>query len=69
MLGLGLLIATLASRVRYESIIKASVFLPQAIAATALAVIWKFVYAPDSNIGLLNAILGVGERRTDLVPG
>ena len=68
-LGLGLIIATLASRVRYESIIKAAVFLPQAIAATALAVIWKFVYAPDSNIGLLNAVLGVGERRTDLVPG
>ena len=45
-LGLGLLIATLASRVRYESIIKAAVFLPQAVAATALAVIWKFVYAP-----------------------
>jgi len=59
-LGLGLLIATLASRVRYESIVKAAVFLPQAIAATALAVIWKFVYAPDPNIGLLNAILGVG---------
>jgi alpha-glucoside transport system permease protein len=58
-LGLGLLIATLASRVRYESIIKAAVFLPQAVAATALAVIWKFVYAPDANIGLLNAGLGV----------
>ena len=58
MLGLGLLIATLASRVRYESIVKAAVFLPQAIAATALAVIWKFVYAPDANIGLLNAGLG-----------
>jgi len=58
-LGLGLLIATLASRVRYESIIKGVVFLPMAIAATALAVIWKFVYAPDANTGLLNAILGV----------
>ena len=58
-LGLGLLIATLASRVRYESLIKAAVFLPQAVAATALAVIWKFVYAPDANIGLLNAGLGV----------
>jgi alpha-glucoside transport system permease protein len=58
-LGLGLLIATLASRVRYESIIKGIVFLPMAIAATALAVIWKFVYAPDANTGLLNAILGV----------
>jgi alpha-glucoside transport system permease protein len=58
-LVLGLLVATLASRVRYEAIIKAIVFLPMAIAATALAVIWKFVYAPDSQTGLLNAILGV----------
>jgi alpha-glucoside transport system permease protein len=54
---LGLVVATLASRVRYESLIKAIVFLPMAIAATALAIIWNFVYAPDSNIGLLNAIL------------
>jgi alpha-glucoside transport system permease protein len=54
---LGLVIAVLASRVRYESLIKAVVFLPMAIAATALAVIWNFVYAPDSNIGLLNAIV------------
>lgn len=57
---LGLLIAVIAMRVRYESIIKAIVFLPMAIAATALAVIWEFVYAPDSTIGLLNAVLGVG---------
>ena len=53
----GLVVAVLASRVRYESIIKAIVFLPMAIAATALAIIWNFVYAPDPNIGLLNAIL------------
>jgi alpha-glucoside transport system permease protein len=54
---LGLIVAVLASRVRYESVIKAVVFLPMAIAATALAVIWNFVYAPDPNIGILNAIL------------
>ncbi len=53
----GLLIAVLAQRVRYESIIKAVVFLPMAIAATALAVIWNFVYAPSSSIGLLNAVI------------
>ena len=55
---LGLIIAVVAARVRYESVIKAIVFIPMAISATALAVIWKFVYAPDANIGLLNAILG-----------
>ena len=54
----GLLIAVVAARVRYEAILKAVVFIPMAIAATALAVIWKFVYSPDANIGLLNAILG-----------
>ena len=53
---LGLIVAVLASRVRYESIVKAVVFLPMAIAATALAIIWNFVYAPDPNIGLLNAV-------------
>jgi alpha-glucoside transport system permease protein len=51
-----LVIAVLASRVRYESIVKAVVFLPMAIAATALAIIWNFVYAPDPDIGLLNAL-------------
>ena len=56
---LGLVIAVVAMRVRYETIIKAIVFLPMAIAATALAVIWQFVYQPDPTVGLLNAILGV----------
>ena len=54
---LGLIIAVVAARVRYEAVLKAIVFIPMAIAATALAVIWKFVYSPD-NIGLLNALLG-----------
>jgi alpha-glucoside transport system permease protein len=55
----GMIIAVLAGRVRYEAFIKAIVFLPMAIAATALAVIWLFVYAPDPDIGLVNALLGV----------
>lgn len=55
-IGIGLVIAVVAMRVRYETIIKAIVFLPMAIAATALAVIWEFVYLPDPSIGLLNAI-------------
>ena len=55
----GLVIAVVAMRVRYESIIKAIVFLPMAIAATALSVIWTFVYQPDPHLGSLNAILGI----------
>ena len=57
-LGLGLIIAVMATRVRYETLIKAIVFLPQAIAATALGVIWRFVYAPNPEIGALNAAIG-----------
>jgi alpha-glucoside transport system permease protein len=56
---LGLLIAVLAARVRYESLLKAIVFIPMAIAATAVAIIWKFVYEPDPNLGSLNAFIGV----------
>jgi alpha-glucoside transport system permease protein len=55
----GLIIAVIAMRVRYESAIKAIVFLPMAIAATALGVIWALVYASDPKIGLLNALLGI----------
>ncbi|HKG56762.1 MAG TPA: sugar ABC transporter permease [Candidatus Limnocylindrales bacterium] len=58
-LFLGLVVAVMATRVRYESIIKAIVFVPMAVAATALGIIWLFVYSPDPNIGLVNSILGV----------
>ena len=57
--AVGLLIAVMATRVRYEAIIKAIVFLPMAIAATAIGVIWSFVYFPNANTGLLNGFLGV----------
>jgi alpha-glucoside transport system permease protein len=54
---LGLLIAVLAARVRYESLVKSIIFVPMAIAATAVAIIWKFVYEPDPNLGSLNAVI------------
>ena len=56
--GLGLAIATLADKVRYESLVKAVVFLPYGISSTAAAIIWLFVYSPNADVGLLNAILG-----------
>jgi len=55
---LGLIIAVMATRVRYEAWIKGIVFLPQAIAATSLAIIWRFVYSPDPDTGLMNALFG-----------
>lgn len=56
---LGLIIAVMATRVKYEALIKAIVFLPMAIAATAVGIIWRFVYFPGSDTGLLNAIFGI----------
>lgn len=58
--GLGLLIAALVDRVRFESLAKTFVFLPLAISLVGASVIWRFVYAwrPEgqAQYGLLNAI-------------
>jgi len=57
---LGLLVAVLADRVRYESLAKAVIFLPMAISFVGAGVIWKFVYDYGSSqvqIGLLNALV------------
>lgn len=57
---LGLLVAVLADRVRYEAIAKAIIFTPMAISFVGAGVIWKFMYnygTSDVQIGLLNALL------------
>ena len=54
--GLGLLVAVLVDRVRYESVVKSIVFLPLAISFVAASVIWRFMYELDPNIGTLNAV-------------
>jgi len=56
-LGIGMLVAVLADKVRYEPIVKAAIFLPMVISATAASVIFRFVYSPDRTIGVLNAVL------------
>jgi alpha-glucoside transport system permease protein len=59
-LGLALLIAVLADRVRYENAVKAIVFIPMAISYVAAGVIWKLMYeyapAGRPQIGTVNAI-------------
>ena len=57
--GLGLIIAVLADRVRYESIVKAFVFVPLAISFVAAGVIWKFMYDFNANRGTVNAAIGL----------
>jgi alpha-glucoside transport system permease protein len=56
-LGLGLLLAVLADRVKYETYLKSIIFLPMVISATAASVIFRFVYSPDATVGALNAFL------------
>jgi alpha-glucoside transport system permease protein len=53
----GLVIAVILDRVRYESLAKAVVFLPQAISFVGAGVIWKFIYDYRPQVGLLNAII------------
>jgi alpha-glucoside transport system permease protein len=65
--GLGLLIAGLMDRVKYESFAKIFVFLPLAISLVGASVIWRFVYAwrapGQAQYGLLNAIMdGLGRE-------
>lgn len=55
--GVGLLVAVLADRVRYETIVKSIIFLPMVISATAASVIFRFVYSRDPIIGAINAFL------------
>jgi alpha-glucoside transport system permease protein len=57
----GLALAVLTIRVPYEKYIKSVIFIPMAISATAVGVIWLLVYSPDPNIGTLNAVIhGLG---------
>jgi len=59
--GLGLVIAVLAARVRYEAPAKAAIFIPMAISFVALSVIWRFMYQFNADIGTVNAVTtGIG---------
>jgi alpha-glucoside transport system permease protein len=64
---LGLLVATLADRSKFERVGKSLIFLPMAISFVGASVIWNFMYevrpVGEPQIGLLNAILvsfGIG---------
>ncbi|MGD8474486.1 MAG: sugar ABC transporter permease, partial [Anaerolineae bacterium] len=59
--ALGLLVATLADRSKFERVAKSLIFLPMAISFVGAGVIWNFMYdirpPGEAQIGLLNAIL------------
>jgi alpha-glucoside transport system permease protein len=60
--GLGLLVAVLVDRVRYESFAKGVIFVPLAISMVAAGVIWLYMYGYDPpgsvQTGTLNAAIG-----------
>jgi alpha-glucoside transport system permease protein len=58
--GIGLLIAVLVDRVKYEPLAKAIIFLPMAISFVGAGIIWSFVYdyaSYGNQTGILNAIV------------
>jgi alpha-glucoside transport system permease protein len=59
--AVGLLVATLADRSKFEKIAKSLVFLPMAISFVGASVIWNFMYevrpVGQPQIGLLNSLL------------
>ncbi|WP_195819207.1 carbohydrate ABC transporter permease [Roseobacter sp. MH60115] len=53
---LGLLVAQLTDRLKWGNIAKSLIFMPMAISFVGASLIWKFVYANNADIGLINAI-------------
>lgn len=53
---LGLLVAQLTDRLKWGNIAKSLIFMPMAISFVGASLIWKFVYANNAEIGLINAL-------------
>ncbi|MDU8910663.1 sugar ABC transporter permease [Aestuariicoccus sp. MJ-SS9] len=53
---LGLLVAQLTDRLKWGNIAKSLIFMPMAISFVGASLIWKFVYANDPDIGIINAV-------------
>ncbi|SEL36072.1 maltose ABC transporter membrane protein /trehalose ABC transporter membrane protein /sucrose ABC transporter membrane protein [Roseivivax marinus] len=52
----GLLVAQLTDRLRWGNLAKSMIFMPMAISFVGASLIWKFVYANDPDIGIINAL-------------
>jgi alpha-glucoside transport system permease protein len=64
--ALGLTLAILTGRVRYEAAAKSAIFIPMAISFVAAAVIWRFMYEFNTDIGTVNAtVTSLGGESTD----
>ncbi len=54
--GFGLMAAQLTDRLSWGNIAKSLIFMPMAISFVGASLIWKFVYANNPDIGLINAV-------------
>ncbi|WP_224824668.1 carbohydrate ABC transporter permease [Cognatishimia sp. MH4019] len=55
----GLLVAQLTDRMKWGNIAKSLIFMPMAISFVGASLIWKFVYANNPDIGMINAVRDV----------
>lgn len=53
---LGLLVAQLTDRLSWGNIAKSLIFMPMAISFVGASLIWKFVYANNPDVGIINAV-------------
>ena len=53
---IGLIAAQLTDKLSWGNIAKSLIFMPMAISFVGASLIWKFVYANDADIGLINAV-------------
>ena len=52
----GLMAAQLTDRLKWGNLAKSLIFMPMAISFVGASLIWKFVYANNPTIGLINAV-------------
>lgn len=58
---ISMIFVVLSNGMPYEKVAKSIMFIPTAISATAASVIFRSVFSPDEEIGILNAIIaGLG---------
>jgi alpha-glucoside transport system permease protein len=53
---IGLVVAQLSDRLSWGNIAKSLIFMPMAISFVGASLIWRFVYAPDADLGIINSI-------------
>ena len=56
---MGLMAAQLTDRLVWGNLAKSLIFMPMAISFVGASLIWKFVYAGDPDVGIINAVRDV----------